>query len=163
MYIDVLQSTSDIFSVFFFLIFLQFTIIYPVNSRFEIVFRKGGRRSEKITLRGQHSWPTRVGKQQKSISLASFSWWCAKRPTPPSHREIEEACLTMRRRSVNWNALRWTARTTWTITNNLRTVASLEKKTEAMVIGCQWPGSRIWTSVAFRGEYTKRQWVLTSH
>ena len=64
-YIHVRHSTSVRSSIFFLLIFLQLTVIYPVNSRFEIVCRKGRPKVRKdYACGGQHSWPTR-GRKQK--------------------------------------------------------------------------------------------------
>jgi len=112
-YIHVRYSTSDVSSIFFFLMFLQFTIIYLVNSRYEIVCRKGRPKVRKdYSWGGQHSWPTRVSKQRQSISLALTSWYRAKRPSP-SGRQIEEACHTL------WRQQCWLECTRMNSVNNM--------------------------------------------
>jgi hypothetical protein len=64
--IDVLHSTSETAQIFFLLVFLQLTAMYPVDSCFETVCREGDRRSEKVTVGGVNIHDPRVSGRSKN-------------------------------------------------------------------------------------------------
>jgi hypothetical protein len=72
MYIHVRYSTSDVSSLFFLLMFLHFTIIYPVNSRYEIVCRKGRPKVRKDYAWGGSTFMAHACQEAALINLIGF-------------------------------------------------------------------------------------------
>jgi len=70
----VYRCTSDISSIFFSLMFLQFTIIYPVNSRFEIVCRNGRPKVRKDYAWGGQTFMAHACQEAAIINFIGFDF-----------------------------------------------------------------------------------------